>query len=98
MREGMDTMSDNTDIFELPVYDLVNYILTLIPGNYKEFRQALIRFRDDIFLELPETKGELLYRLALVWNKYCHNENCETEELNDLKSMLQNMIDGLREK
>ena len=55
----------------LPVTELIDHFLTLIRDApiYSRCRRMLIEVRDDIFLELPETRTELLCRVGHVINE-----------------------------
>jgi hypothetical protein len=50
------------------VHALLEVILELVPNG--NFRDDLIRFRDGIFLELPERRGEYLRELQGILSEH----------------------------
>lgn len=61
------------DFATMPVTGIIDHILTIIPDNvqdYMGFHSALKRIRDGIFIELPESRTELLVEVGRVVNRY----------------------------
>ena len=66
---------------QIPVHELIDQFLQIVPEKEEKFRYALRDMKNGIFLELPETRARLLIQLGKEINNHVPGPGVPTDEI-----------------